>query len=76
MAEKKKRPPPPRSDSELIRRLRKQSPEILDAEIDFDALVTRILFSGETRQKTPSKSKQDKESRHQRSRRPQRTGRT
>jgi hypothetical protein len=43
MAKKKKRPPPPRNDAELIERLRKKAPDVLDAEVDFDAIVDAVL---------------------------------
>lgn len=44
MVKKKRRPPPPRNDAELVERLRKQEPDLLAAEVDFDDLVDRILL--------------------------------
>ena len=54
MAEKKKRPPPPRNDAELIERLRRVTPEVLTAEAPagwFDTVIDRLLqeSSGEER---------------------------
>jgi hypothetical protein len=43
MAKKKKGPLPPRTDAELIGRLREMVPDILTEEVDFETITDAIL---------------------------------